>query len=118
MRHASQPRRLYHAERRCAVPAVDIAIISAAGTGSRLGMNVPKCLVRVAGRRIVEWQLDLLWEVRDVRIVVGFLEDEVIECVRGIRPHVIFVRNPRYGVTSTLQSIALASRNLRHPFLI
>lgn len=100
------------------MPAVEIAIISAAGIGSRLGMNMPKCLVRVAGRRIIEWQLDLLREVPEVRVVVGFLEDEVMECVRAIRPDVIFVRNPRYTETTTLQSIALATRNLEQPFLI
>jgi choline kinase len=100
------------------LPVVEIAIVSAAGIGSRLGMNMPKCLVRVAGRRIIEWQLDLLRDVPEVRVVVGFLEDEVIECVRTIRPDVIFVRNPRYTETTTLQSIALASRNLKEPFLI
>jgi choline kinase len=100
------------------VPAVEIAVVSAAGIGSRLGMNMPKCLVRVAGRRIIEWQLDLLRAVPEVRVVVGFLEDEVIDCVRAIRPDVIFVRNPRYTETTTLQSIALATRNLKEPFLI
>jgi choline kinase len=79
---------------------------------------MPKCLVRVAGRRIIEWQLELLNEVPDVRVVVGFLEDEVIECVRAVRSDVIFVRNPHYASTSTLQSIALATRNLKQPFLI
>jgi choline kinase len=100
------------------VPTVDIAVVSAAGIGSRLGMNTPKCLVRVAGRRIIEWQMDLLCEIPEVRVVIGFLEDAVIDCVRAIRPDAIFVRNPLYAATSTLQSIALAVRNLKEPFLI
>jgi choline kinase len=81
-------------------------------------MDRPKCLVRVAGRRIIEWQLELLREVPDLRIVVGFLENEVIDCVRPLRPDAIFVRNPQYATTTTLQSIALATRNLQEPFLI
>jgi choline kinase len=80
-------------------------------------MNVPKCLVRVAGKRIIEHQLELLRDVPDVRIVVGFREEAVIDCVRAFRPDTIFVRNPRYASTSTLQSIALAARHLPGPFL-
>jgi choline kinase len=81
-------------------------------------MNMPKCLVRVAGKPIIAWQLELLRPVPDVRIVVGFLEEAVIDCVRALRPDAIFVRNPHYASTSTLQSIALAARHLRRPFLI
>ena len=42
------------------------AIVSAAGIGSRLGLNTPKCLVRVGGLRIIDYQLELLRDVEDV----------------------------------------------------
>lgn len=91
--------------------------MSCAGLGSRLGMDMPKCLVPVLGRTIIERMLRLLGDVPDVRIVVGFLEEQVVEHVRKIRDDVIFVRNPRYASTTTLQSIHLAVRHLREPFL-
>lgn len=93
------------------------AVISAAGIGSRLGMNMPKCLVPVAGRRIIDYQLELLRQVEDVRVVVGFMEELVIEHVKSVRSDVIFVRNPDYARTSTIQSIHLATRYLDEPFL-
>lgn len=94
------------------------AVISAAGLGSRLGLNQPKCLVKVGDKRIIDYQLELLQDIEDVRIVVGFMEDRVINHVKKIRPDVIFVRNPRYAQTSTLQSIYLAVQRLRDPFII
>lgn len=78
---------------------------------------MPKCLVPVLGRTIIERMLRLLGDIPDVRIVVGFLEERVVEHVRRIRDDVIFVRNPRYASTTTLQSIHLAVRHLREPFL-
>jgi choline kinase len=80
-------------------------------------MNMPKCLVPVAGRRIIDYQLELLKGVEDVRVVVGFMEELVIEHVKSVRSDVIFVRNPDYARTSTLQSLYLATRNLDGPYL-
>lgn len=93
------------------------AIISAAGIGSRLGMNIPKCLVTVAGKKIIDYQLENLNDIEDVRIVVGFQEEKVIEHVSRIRSDVIFVRNALYSSTSTLQSLFLASKYLHETVL-
>jgi choline kinase len=92
--------------------------VSAAGIGSRLGMNTPKCLVQVGGRAIIDHQLELLADFREVRIVVGFMEERVIEHVRKLRSDVIFVRNPSYRSTSTLQSLSLGAKHLKRPFII
>lgn len=97
--------------------AVDVAVVSAAGFGSRLGRDVPKALVPVAGRPIIDHQLDLLRDVPDVRIVVGFREEEVVRHVRALRPDAVFVRNPDFATTSTLQSVHRAVRHLHGPFL-
>lgn len=94
------------------------AVISAAGLGSRLGLNLPKCLVELEGRRLIDYQLELLEGVPDVRIVVGFMERAVMEHVRSVRRDVIFVRNPDYVTTSNSYSLSLASRDLREDFLI
>lgn len=99
------------------MPAPRVAVISAAGLGSRLGMDMPKCLVSVLGVTVVERMLALLHDIPDVRVVVGFLEDRVVEHVRSLRDDVIFVRNPDYARTTTLQSIWRAVRHLQEPFL-
>lgn len=84
------------------MPTPKHAVISAAGLGSRLELNMPKCLVEIGGRKVIDYQLDLLREIEDLRIVVGFMEEAVISHVREIRNDVLFVRNPDYRTTSTL----------------
>ena len=58
------------------------AIISAAGMGTRLGLNAPKCLLQFNGISIIQHQLDLLKDIEDVRIVVGFMEESVVKTVK------------------------------------
>ena len=54
-------------------------VIAAAGIGSRLGMNLPKSLVEINGRTVLERLLtECLHDVADVRLVVGFRADEVV----------------------------------------
>ena len=88
------------------------AVIAAAGLGSGLGLGLPKCLLHVAGKPIIYYQLKLLQDIPDVRIVVGFEEHEVIAGALKYRPDVIFVRNAAFRSTSTLDSYALGARNL------
>lgn len=100
------------------MPAVDTVVIGAAGTGSRLGVGIPKCLVSVDGRSIIDHQLDLLAGLPDIRIVIGYREEQVVRHVISRRPDAIFVRNPAYSRTTTLHSTVLAVRHLGdHPFL-
>lgn len=83
-------------------------VINAAGCGSRLGMNIPKSLVEVAGRPILEWQLrELCQSVADVRIVVGYMRDQVIELARRLRPSIEVVVNNQWKVTKTAASLSL-----------
>lgn len=93
------------------------AIICAAGMGTRLGLNMPKCLVEINGKKIIEHQLELLKDVENIRIVVGFMEQEVIECVRLIRNDVVFVRNPNYKTTSNSHSLALGAKGIKDRYL-
>jgi choline kinase len=94
------------------------AIISAAGMGTRLGLNTPKCLLKFNGVSIIEHQLDLLKDIKDVRVVVGFMEEEVVKIVKSIRNDVIFVRNPNYQNTSNTYSISLATIGLTKPHIL
>lgn len=99
------------------MPTVEHAVIAVAGLGSRLGHGKPKCLVEVAGRRILEWQLDLLRDVPDVRLVVGYLEHEVIEAAFSLRRDLTIVRNPAYRTTTTQHSYWLGAQHLTAPCL-
>ncbi|HNX05042.1 MAG TPA: NTP transferase domain-containing protein [Opitutales bacterium] len=99
------------------MPLVEHAVIAVAGLGSRLGFGKPKCLVEVAGRRILEWQLELLKEVPDVRLVVGYMEHDVIDIAFKVRRDLTLVRNPAYRTTTTQQSYWLGARYLEEPCL-
>ncbi|OGT08839.1 MAG: hypothetical protein A2X78_03020 [Gammaproteobacteria bacterium GWE2_37_16] len=98
--------------------AIKHVVITAAGIGSRLGMNIPKCLVPVANKCIIDYQLALLEDIEDVRIVVGFMREEVILHVKKIRPDAIFVCNHQYATTTTLQSLFLGVKRLKEAVLI
>lgn len=87
-------------------------IIAAAGMGKRLGMGRPKCLVCVNGKPILDYQLEMLREARDVRIVVGFRAEEVIARAKSLRPDITIVRNDDFAYTATLHSLALAARDV------
>jgi choline kinase len=85
-------------------------VINAAGSGSRLGRGVPKSLVEVCGRSILEWQLtELCRRVRDVYVVVGFQAEAVAGLARRIRPDVQIVVNERWAETKTAGSLSLAA---------
>ncbi len=88
-------------------------MIAAAGLGSRLGRGHPKCLLDFHGQSILERQLRLLDGIRDVRVVVGFEEAQVMEAALAVRQDIVFVRNAAYRSTNTLQSYALGARGLQ-----
>lgn len=92
-------------------------VISAAGLGSRLGRDFPKCLLPIGEACLIDYQLALLPPCADVRIVVGFRENEVMEHVRRRWPDVTFVRNPAYATTSNTHSLQLAAQHIRGPFV-
>ena len=76
------------------------AVIAAAGFGSRLNQGIPKCLVEVNGRKIIEYQLALLQDIPDIRIVVGYHAEEVIQFVGSVRPDIKFIVNEQFDSTT------------------
>lgn len=94
------------------------AVISCAGLGSRLGLDMPKCMVELNGRTLVSYLLELCSDIEDVRVIVGFKERLVMNHVRSIRPDVTFVRNPDYASTSNSYSVYLATRDLKNPYVM
>lgn len=88
------------------------AVIAAAGRGTRLGLGCTKCLLEIEKKPLISYLLKLLEDIEDVRIVVGFQEEEVIETVLRYRKDIIFVRNAEYLSTSTITSYWLGARGL------
>ena len=86
------------------------AVIAVAGMGKRLGLGKPKCLIKVCDKTILEYQLDLLKDIENVFLVVGFCENDIIDFVSKIRKDVIFVRNANFQHTKTLESFYLAAK--------
>ena len=85
-------------------------VIGCAGIGSRLGLGQSKALINIHGRPLIHWQLDMLKDVEDVRIVVGYQAKEVIKTVSEVRKNTTFVFNHNYFNTKTATSIYLASK--------
>ncbi|MFW5968279.1 MAG: NTP transferase domain-containing protein [Persicimonas sp.] len=92
------------------------AIIIAAGKGSRLEHHTdekPKCMVEVAGRSILSYQLEALRAhgVDDIHIVRGYLADELV--VDGATYH----ENTDYESNNILLSLFCAEEAMDGPFL-
>jgi len=85
-------------------------LILAAGRGRRLGEKVeeiPKCLLRVGGRTLLDHQLAMLESagIRDVCVVAGYQKQAVLRACHG-RATVIY--NERWADTNSLYSLWLA----------
>jgi NDP-sugar pyrophosphorylase family protein len=94
------------------VSAIEHVVIAAAGLGSRLGHGLPKCLVEIEGKTLLERQLALFRHVPDVRIVVGYMEHAVMEALSRLDRRVIVVRNPDFRNTTTQDSYALGATGI------
>lgn len=92
-------------------------VICSAGVGSRLGLDIPKCLAPVLRQPLIHWQLDLLRDFENVIVVVGYRAAEVMRAVRDKRPNVAFVLNHEYRTTSTLDSLVMGVTELDEPFV-
>jgi len=98
------------------------AIIVAAGRGRRLGPEtdeIPKCMVRVAGRPILHRQVDALAAagVDELVIVRGYLGDRIALQATNARFVHRFVENPDWAENNILASLMYAERELAGGFL-
>ena len=87
-------------------------IIAAAGVGSRLGAGKPKCLVEANGHFIFEYQLKAVEWADEIRMVVGYHADEVIQKVSTINPLIVFIYNRDYATTQLRQSYFLGAQGV------
>jgi len=101
-------------------------IILSAGQGRRLlplTTDLPKCLLRIGGRTVLEWQLRMLATagVHHVVVVVGFGAAEVRRQLADITPPGMQVRalfNELYDRADNLVSCAVASPEMGEDFLL
>ena len=85
-------------------------IISCAGMGNRLGLGTTKALVEIDGKPLIVRHLEMLKGETDIRVVVGYQAEKIINVVRQYRKDALFVFNHNYRKTGTGASVALASR--------
>ena len=104
------------------------AIILGAGQGKRLlplTEDQPKALLPVAGRRLVEWQLEAVVEagITEIVFVSGFNATLVEELLSGYRLdcgsiRIRIVHNPFYAVSDNISSCWVARGEMTDDFLL
>lgn len=90
------------------------AVILAAGEDPALGelvRDVPKCMLEIRGKTILERQIEALNAsgIRDIAVVRGYLKSRID------LPHLRYYDNDRYRETGELASLAMAENELRGP---
>lgn len=100
------------------------AIILGAGQGRRLlplTERMPKCCLQLAGRSMLEWQIEALAanDVEEVVVVTGFgrhLVDDVVSQIRAIPVRTLY--NPFYALSDNLGTCWLARGEMNEPFVL
>jgi choline kinase len=88
------------------------AILLAAGRGRRLGQDLPKCLLSIEGKTLLERHVVNLVEsgITALTIVVGYRRETIAEAVERLHPSlpIELVDNPRFlhGSIVSLQVVA------------
>lgn len=81
------------------------AVILAAGRGTRLGLDLPKAMVRVDSRRtIIDYQVENLKAFippENILVVVGFKKELIV----ASHPELNYTFNERFAVTNTSKSL-------------
>ncbi len=103
------------------------AIILAAGIGSRLnsGTKLPKCMLEIHGKRIIQHQLEMLDEfgVEKAVVVIGYASEKVelylkeLQKSLGLKINIISVVNPFFRMTNVLGSYWFGMKELDSDFL-
>ena len=104
------------------------AIILAGGKATRLpksAKDIPKALVDVGGKPVIQHQLDRLYEhgFFDIRLALGYKAAQIIDWIKGFNPpagrqkfRIDFIVEPE--PLDTGGAIKFASRDLRGPFMV
>ncbi len=93
------------------MPTTRSVVITCAGIGSRLGLGSTKALISINGKSLIAWQLELLKNIDDIRVVVGYQANDIIKEVKKYRKDAIFVYNHNYFITKTGYSYFLGAKD-------
>lgn len=100
-------------------------IILAAGVGSRLRPltnEIPKCLVEVNGKSIIEYQIEsyLNSGVDEIFIVTGYLQEKLVEFILKKYPNekIKLINNKDYKVTNNMYSLYLLKDFIKDEFVM
>ena len=92
-------------------PNNDLSIVlSAAGVGSRLGLNKTKVLLKLKKETLLKKHLDNFQNIDDLRIVIGYQSNDVIKETLKYRKDILFVYNHDYFYTKTGYSYYLGAK--------
>lgn len=80
-------------------------IICCAGMGTRLGIGTTKALMHIKGKPLIIHQLETLKEYDDIRVVLGYQADKVIDVVNSYRKDIMFAFNYEYKTTGPATSL-------------
>lgn len=95
------------------------AVILAAGRGSRMRdqtSDKPKCLLELAGRPLLSWQLDALRQAGadDILVVRGYRGEKLTPAGLGLPPDAFATAdNPRWAETNMLSTLLCADAFIR-----
>lgn len=92
-------------------------IILAAGQGTRLRPltdNIPKCLVKVKEKTILDWQLQVARQagITDIAVIRGY-QKEAID-----RTGVVYFENPLYDKTNMVETLMRAESVFKDGFIV
>jgi len=93
-----------------------VAIILAAGMGKRLyplTKDIPKCLLKIGGKTIIEHQIKVLKDckINKIFIAIGYRGNQIKKKVKNVQ----FVSNPFYRFTNSVASLWFVLNKINKP---
>lgn len=92
-------------------------IILAAGEGKRLRPHTadkPKCLIEIAGKSLLDWQIDQARSagIEEIVVIKGYREEQIIR--RNVRYYV----NQNYATTNMVETLWCAAQEFEDDFIL
>ena len=101
---------------------IEKAVILAAGMGNRLKPvtnEIPKPLVQVNGKRMLDSVIDALHEngIKEIYVVVGYRK-EMFTVINKKYPEITFIDNPWFSESNNISSLYCARDHLENAFIL
>ena len=101
---------------------VERAIILAAGKGNRMHpvtLRIPKPMVKVNGKRMIDTVIDALHKngINEIYVVVGYRKDRFAE-LKEKYPDIIIIDNPYYDSCNNISSLYVARNHIENVIIL